>query len=260
MKKVISLLLIIATVFSFASCTFVDSLLNKNDEEEKESASQGLDIQYYEEVEGCVVMGIGTCTDTDVIIPSEYEGKAVICIANMYSEKMKSVKIPSSVKVITGSAFADCPSLESVVMEDGVEEIQGGAFSSCMSLKSIVISGKLSYMGTNCFIHCESLESVVFNHGAKHIGYKAFNYCSSLKSVTLPSTIETIESDAFYGCSSLTEIVIPASVTRIDSVAMPYENDNLIIYCEAPQKPEGWSERWHSDISEDQIIWGYTNN
>lgn len=66
------------------------------------------------------VTSVGECTDTEVVIPAHYNGKAVTGIAEeafAYNETITSVYIPSSVKKIQANAFLLCMNLEKVTFE-----------------------------------------------------------------------------------------------------------------------------------------------
>lgn len=60
---------------------------------------------------------------------------------------------------------------------------------------------------------------------------------------------------AFSGCANLVSIFIPLEVGSIGMFAFG-DCDNLTIYCEATEKPNGWSSMWN--IDERPVIWGYT--
>ena len=88
------------------------------------------------------------------------------------------------------------------------------------------------------------------------IGENAFDNCRYLTSITIPDSITSIGDRAFYGCDSLTSITIPNSVTSIGEGA--FQNcDSLTIYCEAPEKPDGWNSDWN--ISNCPVVWDCTN-
>ena len=61
-----------------------------------------------------VAAGIGSCTDTDLVIPEVHEGKKVTEIASeaFKSSEIKSVKIIGKLDRIGDLAFAGCKSLE----------------------------------------------------------------------------------------------------------------------------------------------------
>ena len=79
--------------------------------------SQGLNYTLSEDGTYYIVSGIGTCKDTDIVIPAIYEGKLV--------------------KEIGERAFADCSSLTSVIIPDSVTSIGAFAFHGCTGLTHI---------------------------------------------------------------------------------------------------------------------------
>ncbi|MBE6548590.1 MAG: leucine-rich repeat domain-containing protein, partial [Ruminococcaceae bacterium] len=89
----------------------------------------------------CYVMK-GTCTDTDVVIPS----------------------VSPNGETVTGigkEAFRNCSSLTSVVIGDSVTSIGGYAFFNCSSLTSIEIPDSVTSIGDSAFDLCSSLTSIV---------------------------------------------------------------------------------------------------
>ena len=73
--------------------------------------TKGLEFTLTEDGTGYLVTGIGTATDTEIIIPSRYEGLPVTGIGD--------------------NAFAECSLLESITIPDGVTNIGLGAFGNC---------------------------------------------------------------------------------------------------------------------------------
>ena len=158
------------------------------------------------------VKGIGTATDTDIIIPSTYNGLPVTSIGyNAFKDKnIRSIVIPDSVTSIGSSAFRGCSSLTSVVIPDGVTFISDFAFSYCSSLTSVVIPDGVTSIGNFAFRNCYNLTSVVIGDGVTSIGYDAFRDCSSLTSITCKATTPpNVESYAF-ATSSINTIYVPA--------------------------------------------------
>ena len=118
-------------------------------ESDKLKASEGLD--YYWGVGGIYIKGIGSCTDLDVVIPSEIDGKPVVGIEReaFYLSDIESVVIPGSVYRIDDYAFAECYCLMTVTIEEGVETIGDRVF--CPMLESITLPTTIKSIGSNCF-------------------------------------------------------------------------------------------------------------
>lgn len=109
----------------------------------KITPSQGLEFTFVSDDVGgyYYVSGIGTCTDTDIVIPSKYNGLPVRAIGNY--------------------AFSNCSTLKSVTIPGSVAGIRVGAFANCASLEIVTIScGYLSGMGKYVFYNCLLLERI----------------------------------------------------------------------------------------------------
>jgi len=226
----------------------------------KES-SAGLEFSLNADGKSYTVTGIGTCTETEIVI-GIYNNLIVTSIGSYAFEdcdSLTSVTIGNSVTSIGYDAFSYCYSLEAVyitdiakwcgvsfgnysanplyyannlylngelvtslVIPDSVTSIGYGAFYYCSSLTSVVIPDSVTSIGSYAFCYCSSLTSVVIPDSVTSIGSYAFYDCSSLTSVIIPDSVTSIGSYAFCHCSSLTSVVIPDSVTSIDSSAFEY--------------------------------------
>ena len=183
----------------------------------------------------CYVSGIGTCRDTDVVIPSTHNGLLVTSIGNGafdYCSRLTSVVIPDSVTSIGQYAFSGCSSLESVVIPDSVTSIDSTAFYDCDSLTGIKVdSNNSNYKDIDGNLYTKDGKTLiqyaigksdthfVIPNGVTSIGYKAFYGCDSLTSIVIPDSVTSIGDYAFYDCSSLESVVIGDSVTSIGDQA-----------------------------------------
>ena len=161
MKKFFSVLLTVLTAavlaFSLTAC---------------EKPSEGLDYELNENQNAYYVTGLGTCADTNIVIPSEYQGLPVIGIGNR--------------------AFYDCTSFTSITIPDSVTSIGEYTFYGCTSLKKIKTPNSLTSIGEGAFYYNTSLKSITIPDSVISIGDNAFNNCSSLTSVIIPNSVTSI--------------------------------------------------------------------
>ncbi len=153
------------------------------------------------------VVGIGSATDTDIVIPTAYNDLPVTAIGS--------------------SAFSGCCSITSVVMYDNITAIGSGAFYGCSSLQGITlpfvgaalggtsnthfgyIFGDSSYLYSSSSTNMPASLATVIITGGTSIGSYAFRYMSNITSITIPDSVTSIGKYAFYGCSALQSIILP---------------------------------------------------
>ena len=203
----------------------------------------------------------------EVVVPKTHRGKPVTAISTRafwYRTQLTSIVIPDSVTSIGEKAFYNCESLISVTLGNSVTSIGAYAFYDCKSLISVTLGNSVTSIGAYAFCDCDSLTSIVIPDSVTSIvipdsvmsiGAYAFYHCDNLAIVTLGNSVTSIDEYAFYWCNSLTSIIISNSVKRIGDFAL-YGSDNLTIYCEAEQKPSGWSRFWAFPAR--PVVWGYT--
>lgn len=134
-----------------------------------------------------------------------------------YHSNLKTVQLPSTLKIIREFAFVYCKELTSIQLPNGLETIEYGAFDYCKKLASIQLPNTLKEI--RGFKGCDSLEKVVIPASVEKIGGDAFRNCKNLKEVVLYDTLTSIGGGAFLGCNSLTNINIPAGIQEIGNGA-----------------------------------------
>ena len=222
---------------------------------------------------------------TGITIPSSVTsiGSGAFC----WCSSLTDITIPEGVTRIGGGAFSGCSSLESITLPFvggysatsasestlfgyifGTSSYTGGVATEQhysgisyyyatyyipATLRTVTITGGNILYGA--FYNCDSLTSITIPSSVTSIGERAFYNCSNLTSITIPSSVTSIGDWAFSDCSSLISVTIPSSVTSIGSNAF-YGCDLLIIYCEAKEQPNGWSDDWNDC----PVIWNCNNN
>lgn len=229
---------------------------NPNDFE----SSKGLEFTLNDYGGSYYVSGIGTCTDTDVIIPSVYNGLPVTMIGKVAFHNctsIKSVIIPDSITFLEAYTFYGCTSLQTVTIGSFVHTINSGHFDACSSLmnieindnnpylksidgnvysknkenlliyakgkqdKSFVIPNFVTSIADNAFADSDNLTSVIIPNSVTTIGFFAFGSCNSLVDIQIPSSVTSIGEYAFQSCA-VVNVVIPDSISIISDSAFSY--------------------------------------
>lgn len=162
----------------------------------------------------CYVSGIGTCTDTDLVIPPvSPDGDRVIGIQGasfMSRAEIISVTIPEGVETIGGSAFHRCQGLKKVVLPEGLTEIGERAFEENDSLESISIPSTVVRIKSYAFNGCTRLSEVIIPADSQlaYIEHRAFGACGSLTSMEIPAKVKSIGTFPFSDCAELASITV----------------------------------------------------
>ena len=176
--------------------------------------SEGLIFSLNSDRKSYTLFGIGTCKDTEIVIPSEYDGFPVIAIGDdaFYGCKgLTSITIPDSVTSIDNYAFYGCDNLQYSDYNGGkylgndknpymalikgtatsgihpeTKIIADSAFSGCTDLTSITIPDSVTHIGDSAFSGCKGLTSITIPDSVTSIGYSVFSWCDNLKTISLP--------------------------------------------------------------------------
>ncbi len=160
------------------------------------------------------VSGIGTCKDTQIIIPTKHEGKPVIGIQGNAFKNCKnivSIKMFDTVTIVGDSAFEGCTSLETVELSTSIYTLSAYLFKDCENLTEVDVSFIKDFKNA-CFAG-SYIENVIIPDRAE-LGTGIFRD-SHVKSVSIGAGITKIPANTFWGCKSLKNVVFSEGVQQI---------------------------------------------
>ncbi len=191
-----------------------------------------------------LVGGIGTCTDTDIVFPSEYNGLPVKGFdgwAMQSNTSVVSVVIPSSYTSIGDRVFWNCSALRKVTLPEELIYLSEYAFWDCNLLAEINIPENVTRLPHFTFSGCTSLTSIDLPDRLSEIGTGAFNRCTALTEITIPAGVTRIAASAFNRCTSLRDVyflgtvaewnAIDRSETSFEANNMALEGMNFTVHC-----------------------------
>lgn len=199
--------------------------------------SQGLIFVLNKEENGYILTGLGTCTDTVLVIPETHQDLPVTAIgerAFFECDRLTNVIIPGGVTVIGQEAFARCMGLKSVTISAGVTQIGASAFEACTNLRSVAVPESVERIGAGAFFYCTELDSVFVENiaqwctidfdgvGANPLSNSDLYLDGAIVTrLTIQQGVATIADYAFSGCRSLEKITVTDS-TQIGKYAFSW--------------------------------------
>ena len=221
--------------------------------DKKPTQSQGLEYEINDDNQTVTITGLGTCTDTHLVITDEIDGRKITAIgetAFWECETITKVTVGRWIETIALGAFADCNNLTEIEVNkynekfcsiDGnlyskdtktlfqyvagktatafeipnhVRTIGPAAFYGCEQLLSVVIPDSVSTIGMGAFYGCEGITEIVLPFRVSTIAERAFQGCTALERIVMGKSVDFIGEDAFYECDSLKEFVVDESNTK----------------------------------------------
>jgi len=133
---------------------------------------------------------------------------------------LTSFKCSAPITTIDGSAFRECPNLETVELPQTLTSLSNYVFYRCRKLKSISGLENVTSIDLYCFYECNNL-SIELNlpNLTTLIGSAQFSGTGITKVLNLGSITSTPDGGMYTGlvanCESLTEITFPSTITKI---------------------------------------------
>ena len=131
---------------------------------------------------------------------------------------LDSVVLPSKLRIIGESAFANCSSIRYIKFPNTLTEIKQSAFSGCSGLLSVTLPDNVQIVGNRAFSGCSQLVDFTFSAGMKEIPEYCLSYASKLINVTIPEGIEKIGLGTFDHCTLLSHLTFPESATQMEEM------------------------------------------
>jgi len=275
MKRTLALLLALLMITSmFVGCggniEKNNDNFNESDKNDDSTASKGLKFKI--EGDHAVLMGRGTCTDTTIIIPSQYKGVPVTTIgeqAFVNDESLYGLVIPETVTVLSDYSIYGCYKLKDLKIPSSLKTVGSGCFWGCNSL-SLTVYTDAAYFGneenpymflfrratsnmTECEVHkdtkficsmafdrAKSLERITLPEGLLCIGDQAFSFCTNLTSINIPDSVTAIYNSAFLSCDNLSTVTLGKNLSYIGNYAFSDTNklSNIMF--------NGTEEQWNN--------------
>ena len=183
----------------------------------------------------CSVSGIGTCTDSDIVIPPvSPDGDKVTAVGYCAFgglDTITSITIPDGVISISEEAFLLCSQLVYLSIPKSVTTIGYNAFLLSSKLVSFTVDENNAYFQSIdgnlyskdgktliCYAFGKTENTFIIPEGVTNIGIAAFAYCSNIKNIIIPASVTSIDSAAIILCIGLTSITVDSENPNYKSI------------------------------------------
>ncbi len=178
----------------------------------------------------------------DGILYNKKKTKLRLCPVGL---KKKSLKLPSSVKIINDEAFWANKNLKKIILPNKLDTIRPAAFSHCKNLREITIPKNISITYFNAFSDCKKLtnfkilskkakieERIFEGCGFKKINVthkivEGFQACEKLRKITILPDVKSIAKRQFFDCPKLKTVTIPKTVKKIGHQAFGFKYEEI---------------------------------
>ncbi|MBQ8859482.1 MAG: leucine-rich repeat domain-containing protein [Clostridia bacterium] len=248
MKRPLSLLLCLVLLGTplLTACGAPDGELN-NSHVPPVAYSEGLEYEYNSAFGYYTVTGMGTCTDTVVVIPEIYQGRPVYAIGDgaFNADKQPSVpSVPNKDRSIKGTKYTNmrattvCPidaaiaeetpaehKITEVFLPDSIGQIGNEAFYGCEALAVFDTADLIGLIGTDAFKYTAFyMDEGNWVDGVLYLDEYLVDVREGAVQgeYTVREGTTHIVNEAFYGCKELTSLVLPDTL-RVVGIRAFYE-------------------------------------
>ncbi|MCQ2772600.1 MAG: leucine-rich repeat domain-containing protein [Bacilli bacterium] len=175
-------------------------------DKEDPNASKGLEYRLLED-NTYEIVGHGSCTDKNIVVPAMYDGRIVSSI---------------------GYHAFDGLFIETIDLGNELRTIQNNAFEDQSELKAITIPDNVTSIGEYAFRGCISIEEAIFGNGLSEITANSFTNASRLKYIEIPKSIKKIGDGAFRNCGQIVEVTYHGSFEEFLEIDIDEYNNFLL--------------------------------
>ena len=169
----------------------------------------------------CTLVGIGTCHDTDIVIPTKSPEGDTLTLIQEYAfvglEDVESITLLNYEHEVDAHAF-QYGEMTAVHIIGGTPIIGESAFSSCEKLTAVTFTNCAPQVDEYAFFSCGKDAAVTFSNCTGTLDKRSFQY-GDLASVTIEQCDLVIEESAFASCEDLTSITCTDSTLQIAEYA-----------------------------------------
>ena len=163
------------------------------------------------ETKTLMVNGVALSSTSELVIPEEVT--SISQYAFRYFSNVTKIRLPKSMKTISGENFSDHIYLTEITVPSTVSSVGERAFVGCTSLQTATLNNG-GNIGDEAFKGCTALKTAFLNNDG-YIGGRAFEGCTTLQAVELNNS-GYVGYYAFKDCSALNRIGIGSGVTKFE--------------------------------------------
>ena len=187
------------------------------------------------------------------LTPSLKLGKPSAIIAIYDCPKLKSVKLPSTLREVDSWNFALCPNLAKIEVAEGnpVFDSRDNCHALIETATNTLIAGgyestipeSIVELDDFAFWGCEKMEKLVLPQSLRKIGFKACYHLTALKELYIPANLTKLGWDNFHNCPNLEKIEVDEANPVYDSrkhcnAIINTERNYLILGCKNTVIPD----------------------
>lgn len=182
----------------------------------------------------------------DGVVYTQNRKKAVTCDADM-----ENLVILDGVEEIIPFAFSGGQKLKTVRLPDSLKKIGMNAFELCRQLHRIDLGEGVTTIPYSCFERCTKLKTITLPPQIKEIRREAF-WLSGLEVINLNEGLERVHDNAFVG-TCIESIKIPKTVRDFPKNAITHSMKNITMGSYLPNVKIGIIESYRPGSNTDTI-------